>query len=147
MLLHRSCSLNVMWVDMLCQLSSCRQFDWLVFGLRLPGWLAADFGGGQKKVASNHLWDLTAFIIDCSWSWSGLPTQADGKHWSAVNSMRLDEPSEVSCCGLWFGWCFLLVFFNSSLQMWHYSFVAVTLNVCIKSLRPYPGRTMLMLML
>lgn len=88
--LHRSCSSNDMWVSIFCQLSSCQLFDWLVFGLRRPEWLSAD-SGGQKGVARNHLGDLTAFIIDCSWSWSGLPTQADGKQWCAVNSMIYDE--------------------------------------------------------
>lgn len=87
---HRSCGSNDMWVYMFCQLSSCQLFDWLVFGLRRPEWLSAD-SGGQKGVARNHLGDLTAFIIDCAWSWSGLPTQADGKQWCAVNSMIYDE--------------------------------------------------------
>lgn len=87
---HRSCSSNDMWVYMFCQLSSCQLFDWLVFGLRRPEWLSPD-SGGQKGVARNHLRDLTAFIIDCSWSWSGLPTHADGKQWCAVNSMIYDD--------------------------------------------------------
>ena len=98
---NSSCSSNAMWVDMLCQLSSCWQFDWLLCSCSDgQEWLAADFSGGQRRVAGNHLGDLTAFIIDRSWSWSGLSTQSDGKHWSGVNRMRLDETLRNE--SLWF---------------------------------------------
>lgn len=89
---NSSCSSNAMWVDMLCHLSSCWQFDWLLCSCSDgQECLAADFSGGQRRVASNHHRDLTAFIIDHSWSWSGLSTQSDGNHWSSVNRTRLDE--------------------------------------------------------
>ncbi len=35
---------------------------------RLVEWLPADLSGGQRRVASNHLRDLSAFVIDCFWS-------------------------------------------------------------------------------
>lgn len=63
-----------------------------VFGARdAPGWWPAD-SGGQSGVASNHPGDLTAFIIDCSWSWSGPgPLRQHGKHPCTVNGVIDDE--------------------------------------------------------
>lgn len=98
MLLY-SYSSNIKWVVMPAVVMLVVWLTCKVCVFRGPEWLAANFGG-QRRIASNHLWDLSPFIIDCSGSWSGLSTETDGKHWCFVNSMRLDESLEVTCCGL-----------------------------------------------